>query len=245
MNNLGAILRAKREERGLSLKDVELALSIRIKYLEALEEERFDVIPGEVYVKGFLRNYATYLDLNAEEIVQLFKNIQHPQAVIKPEPVEGEEPSEGKCAKGPGIIVLVTIGLMIIAAGYYIYSSSNPPDISKNPSLPMLPSTPVPAPQSPPTADVPSPENVVKQVYQGIKVSAKVKDECWIQVFADGKEVFEGVLQAGDVKTWEAKNKIAITLGNAAGAELTVNDKAQAMLGNPGEVVEQVYTAAQ
>ena len=62
---MGSTFRAEREKRGLTIKDIERETSIRAKYLEALEQGRYDVLPGEVYVKGFIRNYADFLHLHA------------------------------------------------------------------------------------------------------------------------------------------------------------------------------------
>lgn len=67
MGELGDRLRRAREARGLSLDQVEEITKIRRRYLEALEEEDFGQLPGEVFVRGFLRNYAVALGLDAEE----------------------------------------------------------------------------------------------------------------------------------------------------------------------------------
>src|SRR5215475_7823445 len=64
MFQLGSSLREARVRRGLDLADVERATRIRSRYLAALEEERFDVLPGEAYTKGFLRSYAEFLGLD-------------------------------------------------------------------------------------------------------------------------------------------------------------------------------------
>lgn len=69
---IGERLRNTREARGLSLDDVEASIRIRRRYLEALEAETFHAIPGPAYVKGFLRSYAAYLGLPAEELVAMY-----------------------------------------------------------------------------------------------------------------------------------------------------------------------------
>jgi cytoskeleton protein RodZ len=69
---LGDQLRQARENKGLSLEQVEEVTHIRRAFLQALEEERFDALPGDVYVKGFLRNYARFLNLNPEEIMAAY-----------------------------------------------------------------------------------------------------------------------------------------------------------------------------
>src|SRR3954454_16356442 len=60
---IGATLREARERQGLELTQVERALKIRARQLQALEEERFDWLPGETYARSFLRTYADFLGL--------------------------------------------------------------------------------------------------------------------------------------------------------------------------------------
>lgn len=69
MFEIGSSLRQARERRGLELSDVERVTRIRSRYLKALEDERFDLIPGLVYAKGFLRTYAHYLGLDADRFL--------------------------------------------------------------------------------------------------------------------------------------------------------------------------------
>jgi len=75
---VGERLRKAREARGLSLDAVAASTHIRERYLEALEEERFEEIPGPAYVKGFLRNYAVHLGLPEDEIMGDIATI-HPE----------------------------------------------------------------------------------------------------------------------------------------------------------------------
>ena len=78
MPKVGSKLRETREAKNLTLKDVEQATNIRRKYLEALEAGEYEVLPGEVYVKGFIRNYSECLGLNPEELLALYKNENSP-----------------------------------------------------------------------------------------------------------------------------------------------------------------------
>jgi cytoskeleton protein RodZ len=64
MFDIGASLRTAREKRGLTAEDVHRSLRIRERYLRALEEERWELLPGDAYAKGFLRTYAEFLGLN-------------------------------------------------------------------------------------------------------------------------------------------------------------------------------------
>lgn len=69
MGGIGEQLRAAREARGLTLQDIERTTRIRAKYLQALEEEDFEALPGAVYVRGFLKAYARELGLDPEPLL--------------------------------------------------------------------------------------------------------------------------------------------------------------------------------
>ena len=70
MQDIGAILRERREALGLNLADVEAGIRIRQKYLAALESDEWHQLPGEVVGRGFLRNYARFLDLDQETLLE-------------------------------------------------------------------------------------------------------------------------------------------------------------------------------
>lgn len=70
LQTLGALLRERREQRGASLADVEKATRIRQKYLAALEADEWHLLPGEVVGRGFLRNYANFLRLDADSLLE-------------------------------------------------------------------------------------------------------------------------------------------------------------------------------
>jgi hypothetical protein len=66
---IGNSLREARERQGLGYPEIELATKIRAKYIRALEEEDFTSIPGDAYIRGFLRSYAEYLGLDGDVYV--------------------------------------------------------------------------------------------------------------------------------------------------------------------------------
>ena len=74
MFEIGASLREARLRKGLDFPEIETGTKIRGKYLQALEEEHFDVLPGDTYIKGFLRTYADYLGLDGQLYVDEFNS---------------------------------------------------------------------------------------------------------------------------------------------------------------------------
>ncbi|WP_251441217.1 helix-turn-helix domain-containing protein [Veillonella intestinalis] len=75
MSTIGEELRRERNRRGLTIKDVEQVLHIRGAYLEAIEEDNYKIIPGDVYVKGFIGNYADLLGLERHRMIDRYKSL--------------------------------------------------------------------------------------------------------------------------------------------------------------------------
>ncbi|MBE3574082.1 MAG: DUF4115 domain-containing protein [Firmicutes bacterium] len=76
--DVGSLLRAEREKKGWSLEQVSRDLHMSKRYAQALEENQFSVIPGEVYVRGFLRLYAGHLGLDPEATIRLYQEQTRP-----------------------------------------------------------------------------------------------------------------------------------------------------------------------
>ena len=90
MFEIGDTLREARSRKGLTLRDVEDGTKIRSRYIQALESDDFEVIPGPAYVKGFLRTYAGFLDLDADLLVNEYRvryeHAPEPQKVLTTRP---------------------------------------------------------------------------------------------------------------------------------------------------------------
>jgi len=133
---LGAILLAARERKGVDLARAERDTKIRAKFLEALECSDFKALPGAVYTKGFLRNYALYLGLDPELVVARWKtevgeSRRTEATTIAPRPLEAPR---GGFTFSRGLIVAAILTLAVLAfAGYIglqIFRFSQPPGLS-------------------------------------------------------------------------------------------------------------------
>ena len=112
MSSIGNILRTERETQGRTLTEVSKAVYIKTKYLSALEEENFAVIPGEVYVKGFIRAYASYLGMDGEELVAQYDGPSEPVLLQKAAPTavesgKGRRRRRRKTVSWPEITIIV------------------------------------------------------------------------------------------------------------------------------------------
>ena len=127
----GSLLRASRLRCGEELEDIAQSLRIRRRHLEAIEDGRFDELPGTTYAVGFIRAYADYLGLDSDEVVRRFKeeNTLQPGRPPKAELVFPSPMSESGIPRGAVVFLGVLIG--VIAYGGW-YSSTVDNDFFKN-----------------------------------------------------------------------------------------------------------------
>ena len=94
---IGDTLREARERQNLSIKDIEKGTSIRALYIEAIEKGEFDKLPGNAYTKGFIRNYANFLKLDADACVRQYNEENNPEEVAAKEAAKrAEEAAEAQ-----------------------------------------------------------------------------------------------------------------------------------------------------
>ncbi len=166
MSALGERLRARREELGVSLEDVSAEIRIRPKYLQALEEGRFSELPGRVTTKGFLRNYARYLSIDPEEILEAYRQEfpeEHPITVTsgRAEDIFGRgeinvrlRDTVGK-RSGAFYLVVLLLAALLAVGGWAYYTGRV--DLSSI-SVPRLPEVPLLFHENTPTPTItPSP----------------------------------------------------------------------------------------
>jgi hypothetical protein len=125
MFEIGSSLREARVRKGLEIPDVEHATRIRAKYLRALEAENFDVLPSQAYVKGFLRTYADYLDLDGHLFVDEYMSrfwIDEEQRASRSRRIRVREQHHRRTERKMVLLTIVGIGVvtaLVIAAWNY------------------------------------------------------------------------------------------------------------------------------
>ena len=86
MESPGKFLKKERETRNISLEEISRFTKVNEYYLKAIEEERYDILPGVFYVKAYLNVYARYLTLNPKDIVLQYEN--YLKSIVPPETVQ-------------------------------------------------------------------------------------------------------------------------------------------------------------
>ena len=268
---VGDILRSEREKQRLTIKDVENETSIRALYIEAIEKGDQKALPSEVYVKGFIRNYADFLHLDADALARQYREELHgieeaaPGVAALPVAEGGEH---GPFSSGSDFRervqkshrtqnILVTVGVILIAfIGSIYYFFGDEPAAKQKPNSaasggmirqepPVVRSSASSSKESVSPAAEPSMESATAaaaSVNRGVEVSAKFTGRCWIQAVTDGKVVYEGTAEPNQTLSWKGADRIAVTVGNAGAVDIVYNGRSLGRLGKEGDVVEKRFT---
>jgi transcriptional regulator with XRE-family HTH domain len=262
MGQLGELLKEARQNKGASLEEIEEEIRIRKKYLQALEEEDFSIMPPEVYVKGFLRNYAIYLGLDPEEVRALYKG----ESIGKGEKtgfvgragqIAGEETrprafpmdmslTQPRLLAFPFLVIALAI-LAFSLLGLWAFRQYFPLPAETGPEIKAVVTAMQPRPTFTPTSVITSATPTLvgtptPKVYTGVEVELVMLERAWLQVHVDGTKVFEGVFDEGTKITWNGKERVAVRCNNAGGVEVTLNGQKLGPLGKRGQVVDREWT---
>jgi cytoskeleton protein RodZ len=152
------LLRDQRLARELAINDIAARLHIRPKYLEAIEQGRFDQLPGAAYIPAFLRAYATHIGLDADKVMTAYQ-LSGPVPISRPVTLPADFPLAEK--RAPIGLAVLTV-LLVIGAGYAVWHYLPRQQMIVTEKVPPVPdrlmATPAPAPQpaAAPTVDKPS-----------------------------------------------------------------------------------------
>ena len=125
MLGIGEKLKEARQTKNISLKQVEKETKIRKKYLKALEDENFERIHGDIYIKGFIRNYGEYLDLNAQKLVEEYNEMMREQEKFLEELENNDKGNIPlQLLKNTGLnffVIFLIFGFLLFMVIYYFF----------------------------------------------------------------------------------------------------------------------------
>jgi len=257
--SVGMILRETRESRGLTLDDVAKVTRIGKGYLTDLEEEKFDKLPSEAYVKGFLRVYSAYLGLPEKETIALYEKKVGENNLEFNDRLSGPEPKrEEKLAAGSAKRRWLVLSGFIIAAAISLYLIQDLPGLKSSRKINTVSTTVDPKPQavaSPQQQPAPSPVDHEKQkpadevtetskqpdinngspLSKGITLKIKVIEDGWLDITIDDTITQHYELKSGDLIEWKGENVFTLDVSNAGGIEAELNGKQLKPFGGIGE----------
>jgi cytoskeleton protein RodZ len=248
---IGDTLRVAREEQGRTLEDAARTLRVRTDYLRALEDERFDVFGGDIYAKGFLRNYATELGLDPQPLLDTYRREVSHDDVHATQLVGGVAAPKAPRGAPPPWIAWLLVAVVVLAVLAFIGGALNgrsPQVASDEPAGPP----PAPAPTDPADDEgedaegegegEPEPEPEEEATPEGVELLLALEENSWLQVSIDGSVVLEQTVPAGETLPFEGTDEVTVRYGNAGGVRVQLNGEDLGAPGGRGQVVTIVYT---
>jgi cytoskeleton protein RodZ len=242
MFEIGPSLREARMRRGLSPGDVQKAIRIRDRYLSAIEDERWELLPGAAYAKGFLRTYADFLGLNGSLYIDEF-NSRFPHQE-DPALTASAMPPIGPARIGivrPLLAIVAIVAAIAAVAAWQLRGSPQTKSSTNGGGSTAAPvthpsatavSTPATPPQRPAKRPVATPTSAVL---------AATKGRVWLQVRArdaSGTVLFEGMLEQG--RTLPVKLAPRVWLRVGAPWNLEIRLGGHVVAGMPAHVADLI-----
>lgn len=231
--SFGTWLRRQRELREISLREIADVTKVSIRYLEALEQDRFDVLPAPVFAKGFLKEYARYVGLDPDEVVNSYLTAQgevEPDEI--PEP-RGSQKRSGRLEKTSGLLLTFAVVILLgVVAGLAYYLERSGTDSS--PELPPMAAPPVQV--TPPTTEhVPVTTREIP-----LTVTIDFTGECWVEAVIDDDRQLSELHVPGESLRLEAEERVVLTLGDPSAVVIEVNGKSFPVSAPGGTVARDI-----
>lgn len=250
--SFAAELKKARLDKQISLMDISASTRINMKFLEALEEGNFGLLP-QTYVRAFIREYAEAVGYNSREAMRKYDILREPKQA--PQPGESSPRLEARGSEtrqfSAGKVVsfakqnVLFIGLIIVVTVFVVYLTRPVGDTSAVSEIAETPFDKVvqenqaaaPAQQQDPIT-LPSVSRLVTP--DSLTLNMSTSDSVWMTIRVDGGSTYEYLFPPHRVGSWKAKEKFSLTIGNAGGAIFSLNGYELGALGKRGAVVRNV-----
>jgi cytoskeletal protein RodZ len=239
---IGAKLRQERVGKGLAIDDIARDTRIAPRFLEAIETDDYSTLPGLIFARNFVRQYALTLQLDPDPLLAELPKQDESMVPLPNPPARARSSyySDRRLrAVLSSIVWLVCLG-GAAGLGAYVYkhfnyslraaASAGTPDINLQTAKPAPPPS-APAPASTSSGAAP------------VQVSLSASERAWVQLSVDGKTTFIGTLTPNETKDISAAEQVTVLTGNAGALTISLNGKTLESLGSRGHVREVRLTA--
>ena len=239
--SIGARLRSARRQRRVSIERAAEETKIRSDYLMRMESDDFDFL-APAYVRGFLRSYARFLDVDpaplTEELERRHGSLRADTSSIAAIERRVRKAPKQRKPSGNWSVAAVLAASALLFLGVLGMLQGEPPadepaGVSRNDNQgDQGGGTEAQPQQTPRSSPKPTPTETLASV-DGVNLEIDtVHGECWIDVTSDGASVFSGTIPMGESRSFKATDKMTVVLGLPKSVELTVNGR---NLGVPGD----------
>jgi len=232
---IGAQLRQRRLGLRLSIEDISRETRIASRYLEAIEAGDLGSLPSLVFTRNFVRQFALFLKLDPEPLLAQLPMLDE-AAIQLPDP-----PARPRSAyrRDRQIRAALTAAAWLLVAGgagaaYFHFNHSARARVASNAPNLVVAAEKAPSPRVKPNQATPAP--VKAAVAHPVQVVITAHQAAWVEMSADGKAAFAGMLKPDEMKEIAADEQVKLVAGNAGALTILLNGKTLEPLGPVGEV---------
>jgi cytoskeleton protein RodZ len=236
----GERLKRERELREVTLGEVSTATRIAPRFLEALENEQWNRLPGGIFGRGFVRSIARYLGLNEEDLLSEYDLARGENGSIAPMKTEERIPSPPKWIPVAALLVFLALLIGLAFGGRYAWRVYRAHRTAKKSSATVS----IPAasePQALPASATPEPPPAPTGISLDLSVAARTGTR--LRVVADGNVIFDAELAAGEIRHFAAGERFEVTVADSSAVLLALNGQPVPPMGVPGSSGTIVLTA--
>ncbi len=231
MGTLGQYLRSAREAMGIDLRDAAQQTRISANYLKALEEEDFMKLPGEVFVKGFLKSYGRFLRLEEREVMKRYAELE-PQ-LSTPYAAEEEEKQAvmPERVKKKGTPIEPFIWAAVIVISLIVFLVTTRPNKNAGDSQSTV---------SAPTGTLPGVGHVQPAKPEKLYLEVVALEDTWLLVRTDASPQKKALLKKGENLIWSADDTFLLSYSDIGAVKLLLNGEELSVQGAKGTVVRDL-----
>lgn len=240
METFGPYLRRMRALKGRTLEELAAHTRIDARYFQALEDEQFNRLPREVFVRGFVRAYARALGLDEAETFRLFDEAARPFYGPDDQEIQAQAAAAQRARArrrrrvAAWVGLVVTTGIMAVVIGLRSMRGSGASRQTEAPPHPTAESVEV---SRPPGTDTVPPQS---RAPEPLRLILEAVAPTWISVQIDRTLTKEALLFPGDRVEYEALDTFNVTTGNAGGLHGRLNGRPLPPFGQSGQVVRDL-----
>lgn len=203
------ILKSRRAERKISLATVQKETRISLSYLEAMEAGRWEIFPAEVYLLGFLRKYASYLGLNPEEVVGLYRKQVEEALAAEFARKESQLQLKKREDLRQRTQFFFLVCFLVFLGSWWIFTVLQHPSEKEKKAISSL-------------REKLSSFSMLQEEILNLKLEAI--ENSWLYLSEGNKILYEGFFPSGTVRNWSGKKSFLIRVADPRSLQATLNN---------------------
>jgi cytoskeleton protein RodZ len=228
----GERLKREREMREVTLKEVTTATRIGPRFLEALENEEWDKLPGGVFNRGFVRAIARFLGLDEENLLAEYDLAHGEPSMPAPQPYENKLPRPPIWVPILAVLALLAVLGVLIAGGIYGWRRFAAHRAAKESLVPPRIQTQAGAAAS--SVVGPSSDNLTSAAAVPLDLAVSTSAATRVRIVADGALLLDAEVPAGETRHFSASRQFEVTAADSSAVLLELNGRAMPPVGTPG-----------